>query len=55
MESVGDGLTISFPCDEALCGTWVSVNKSDSGIINEYLQLCEVRVFGSKYSSSKWV
>ena len=56
LESVGDGLTISFPCHEALCGTWVSVSKSDSAVLNAYLQLCEVRAFGSKYSwkDKKW-
>ena len=49
VKSVGDGLTQSFQCYEALYGTWVSVNKSDIGMDNEFLQLREVRVFGSEY------
>ena len=49
MESVDNGLTQSFQCYEALYGSWVSVNKSDIGINNGFLQLREVRVFGGEY------
>ena len=43
--SVATGATVMFICGHTLYGDWVSVNKSD----HAYLQLCELRVFGSKY------
>ena len=47
-ESMINAATVRFQCREELSGSWVSVNKSDSGSNNEYLQLMEVRVFDGK-------
>ena len=45
LESMVQGATVKFKCQEELYGSWVSVNKSssDSGELN--LQLLEVRVY----------
>ena len=48
MESVIDAATVRFQCRERLYGSWVSVNKSEIVLNNEYLQLMEVRVFEGK-------
>ena len=50
MESVGDGLTKSFPCNETLCGSWISVNKSESISNSVHLHLLEVRVLACEYN-----
>ena len=50
MESVGDGLTKSFPFNETLCGSWISVNKTDLRYDSVHLQLLEVRVLASEYN-----
>ena len=49
-DAVATGATVMFICDHTLYGDWVSVNKSDNSTEHAYLQLCELRVFGSYMS-----
>ena len=51
LEAMPGGATIKFKCQEPLYGSWISVNKTTSVANYEYLQLKEVRVYGSEYSA----
>ena len=51
LESMTEGATVKFKCREELYGSWVSVNKTTTTRDHEYLQLLEVRVYGSEYRS----
>ena len=44
-ESMAEGVTVKFQCQEELYGSWVSVNKSSSVLGHLNLQLLEVRVY----------
>ena len=48
VKPVPDGATETFRCMNALFGSWVSVNKTDTEYENWYLQLRELRVFTCK-------
>ena len=50
VHAVPDGATQTFRCMNALYGSWVSVNKTDTEHENWYLELRELRVFTSKWS-----
>ena len=45
LESMDGGAIVKFKCQNALFGSWVSVNKSTSVLGKENLQLAEVRVY----------
>ena len=45
LHSMLDGTTVKFNCREALYGSWVSLNKTDTADKAAYLQLKEVRVY----------
>ena len=45
LESMAEGATVKFQCQEELYGSWVSVNKSSSVLGHLNLQLLEVRVY----------
>ena len=44
-QAKANGLTTNFTCLQALYASWVSVNKSDTKAVVEYLELHEERIF----------
>ena len=50
VQPVPDGATQDFRCVNALYGSWVSVNKSETERGFQFLQLRELRVFACKFS-----
>ena len=44
------GIVEKFACSPKLCGSWISVNKSDDRADMVHLHIQEVRVYGSKWN-----